>query len=396
MWEVFTRRQAWEWFTGPEKDQSIMMAVALDRRPRMPDGPGGLSPDCASWMRRCLHKDPAHRPVAKQITGWISRCRKKVEAGINAQVKEKISESQLKKGLSAEKFANCGITEKDNLHWSNRGRFSLHTSKLETGTNAGFSLEVVECTVDQWMENALVDDEEEPAVLGKLGKIKMGGFGLKFEKPDGHGGKEKTWPKVTHCDLKNKAGLLTIAAEFPSITPGCLITKINGKPTPPTFKAASEELKKRPLALEFTAAVAESTETVKPWIRAALLEIGLVRRHETAKLLRHHQSMSGHERCSLPHCGDAASCECSQHTPGACPIARTNSSGWIQLAQLDVKKQTAAEKKAADLQKRLFRALAKDAALDAFRDSIATLRAHEERPQAMVPEGDPPEPEPEQ
>jgi hypothetical protein len=189
--------------------------------------------------------------------------------------------------------------------------------------------------------------------------------------------------------------LPTIAAEFPSITPGCLITKINGKPTPPEFKVALKELKKRPLALEFTAAVAESTETVSPWIRAALLEIGLVRRHETAKLLRHRQSMSGHERCGLPHCGDAASCECSQHAPGACPLVRTNSHGWIKLAQLDVDKQTAAEK-AADLQKRLYRALAKDAALDAFRDSIATLRAYEERPQAKVSEGDPPEPEPEQ
>jgi hypothetical protein len=358
--------------------------------------PDGLSPDCAGWVRRCLHKDPAHRPYAKQITEWISRCRKSVETGIKALAKEIVAARQMDRGLSTEKFANCGITEKDNLHWSNRGRFSLHTSKLTTGTNAGFSLEVVECTLDQWMENALIGDEDEPAPLGKLAKIKMGGFGLKFEKQDGHGGKEKTWPKVTHCDLKDKAGLLTIAAEFPSITPGCLITKINGNPTPPTFKAALIELKKRPLALEFTVPVAESTETVKPWIRAALLEIGLVHRHETAKLLRHRQSMCGHERCGLPHCEDrAASCECSQHAPDRCPIARTNSRGWIQLAERDVDKHTAAEK-AAELQKRLFRALAKDAALDAFRDSIATLRAHEERPQAMVPEGDPPEPEPEQ
>ena len=50
-----------------------------------------------------------------------------------------------------------------------------------------FRMEVVECTQDQWMENALVGREEEPEPLEKLEKIENSTFGLKFSRSDGHG-----------------------------------------------------------------------------------------------------------------------------------------------------------------------------------------------------------------
>ena len=377
MWEVFTRRQAWEWFGGQQKDQIIMNTVILEqRRPRMPDG---LNPDCAKWVRRCLHKDPLRRPVAKQITEWINQCRKAVEEGWEEEAK-KISEASQNRGKQIEKFANCGITEKNHANWSDRGQFSLHKSQLGHGA---FCLEVAECRQDQWMENALVGDEEEPEPLQQLGKIKNPTFGLKFEDHDGHGGKVKTWPKVAHCDFKDKSGARTIAAEFPSVTPGCCITKINGKPAPSTFKAAAPMLKKLPLALEFTTAVAQSTAVVQPWLRAGLLEIGLVHRHETAKLLQHRKEC-GNGWCNQPHCTDeccgaARTCQADHEHDDRCTIRRQNSHGWIKFAEV----RPDAESVIRSLQKRV----ASMAAKDAFRDAIALVRAHEDKPRlvAIVP-----------
>ncbi len=376
MWEVFTRRQAWEWFTGKQKDQIIMNMVMLqDRRPRMPDG---LNPECAKWVRRCLHKDPPHRPAAKEITGWINECRKAVEQGWETEAAN-VSEQSMRRGAKEEEFVNCAIMDKTHEHWSKRGRFSLHTSRLGDGL---FHLQVVECTLDQWMENALVGDEEEPEPLQPLEKMKNRSFGLKFEEQDGHGGKVKTWPVVSHCEMKDKNGAGTIAAEFPSITPGCCITKINGQPAPRTFKAASPKLKERPLALEFTIAVAQSTEIVKPWLRAGLLEIGLVRRHETAKLLSHRKQCDNLV-CNLPHCGEGCCGGGGSHEQDS--IRRTNSHGWIKLAQEQTtttereKAATEREKAATDRLMVLQKRVASMAAKDAFRDAIALVRAHEDK-----------------
>ena len=225
------------------------------------------------------------------------------------------------------------------------------------------------------MENALVGDEEEPEPLQQLGKIKSPMFGLKFEDHDGHGGKVKTWPTVAHCDFKDKSGARTIASEFPSITPGCRITKINGEPAPSTFKEAAPKLKKLPLDLEFTTAVAQSTAVVQPWLCAGLLEIGLVRRHETAKLLRHRKEC-GNNLCNRPHCAGgcctpARACEEDHEHDDRCTIRRQNSHGWIKFAEV----RPDAESKIRSLQKRV----ASMAAKDAFRDAIALVRAHEDK-----------------
>eukprot|EP01046_Picozoa_sp_COSAG06_P026084 COSAG06_NODE_2226_length_7302_cov_6.886853_6_plen_185_part_00 len=71
-------------------------------------------------------------------------------------------------------------------------------------------------------------------------------------------------------------------------------------------------LEQRPLALEFTSAVAKEHSIVPPWIRAGLLEIGLVRRHENMKL---HQHRKVAPKCCAPHRDGEAYCEARQHEP---------------------------------------------------------------------------------
>ena len=127
------------------------------------------------------------------------------------------------------RWPNSAIHDRTDDQWSWRGRYSLHTSKQTSGANPGFSLNVIECTQDQWMENALVGKEKKPKPLGKLAKLPLDKFGLVFKKPDGHGGTKSFWPQVTATSSGN-----TIADEFPSITVGSAITKINGNPVPET------------------------------------------------------------------------------------------------------------------------------------------------------------------
>jgi len=79
------------------------------------------------------------------------------------------------------------------------------------------------------MENALIGKEKKPKPLGKLAKMPMDKFGLAFSRNNGHGGKLQLWPQVTATSSGN-----TIADEFPSITVGSAITKINGEPVPKT------------------------------------------------------------------------------------------------------------------------------------------------------------------
>jgi hypothetical protein len=68
---VFTRREAWEWLTGPQKQMMIMMRVCHEEHPKRPRVPDGLSSQCASMLRRCLHHEPSRRPSAKQLTQWL-------------------------------------------------------------------------------------------------------------------------------------------------------------------------------------------------------------------------------------------------------------------------------------------------------------------------------------
>ena len=68
--------------------------------------------------------------------------------------------------------------------------------------------------------------------LGKLPKMPLDKFGLVFKKPDGHGGMKSFWPQVTEIPTASTGN--TIAQEFPSITVGSAIRKINGQPVPAT------------------------------------------------------------------------------------------------------------------------------------------------------------------
>ena len=435
MWEVFTRREAWHWITGGlEKDQTIITQVGVfGRRPKMPDN---LSPDCAKRVRKCLHTNPGQRPSAKEIGVWINKCRTalgdSMESSARVKVRERDFHGSAHKGGKTTRWPNKAIHDRNDEQWSRRGRYSLHTSQLTCGTTPGFSMTVIECTQDMWMENALEGKETEVEPLGKLALLKPNPFGLKFEKNDGHGGKLKLWPQVTEASSGN-----TIADEFPSITVGSAITKINGKPVPATFKAALPVLKRRPLTLEFTSAVAESTDVVQSWIQAGLLEIGLVRRHENMKLIKHREDVA---MCGRPHCGDGyihpeevndagdhiwcshtdsgAFARTEPHGPvclehkGLCPLRRT-SSGWLSLARMDSKPQAEPEpepepeplaKVSVDTmvmlpvwtssgelrQSKTTQSFAKMAvmwaAMDAGRDAVAVLRAHENE----IPEGVPP------
>ena len=187
----------------------------------------------------------------------------------------------------------------------------------------------MECTLDDWMENALTEPlsklHSKPEPLSKLPRITASRFGVLFSKDDGFGNKVNTWPVVAAIEQGD-----TIAAEFPSIRTGCILKKINGDDAPATWEAAKLMLKARPLSLEFTSAVAEHTNQVTPWHHAALLEIGLVRRHEAMKLLTHRRVSPGcnDPHCSAPHCSVPKAC---QGRPN-CLLSRTMSAGWLAIS----------------------------------------------------------------
>ena len=232
MWEVFTRREAWHWIKGgPERENAIIFQAGVQgRRPKMPSS---LSPDCAKYVRKCLHTDPGRRPTAKQMSKWINGCREEVGEELKGSGKAVVRERDVHSNAHSKKthtrWPNSAIHDRTNDQWSRRGRYSLHTSKQTSGANPGFSLNVIECTQDQWMENALVGKQGKPTTLGKLAKLPVDKFGLVFSRNDGHGGKLQLWPQVTATSSGN-----TIADEFPSITVGSAITKINGEPVPET------------------------------------------------------------------------------------------------------------------------------------------------------------------
>ena len=168
------------------------------------------------------------------------------------------------------------------------------------------------------------------------------------------------------------------------------------------LKLALPMLKKRPLALEFTSAVVESTNVVQPWIQAGLLEIGLVRRHENKKLLQHRKVAP---KCRAPHWDGVACCEGHQGTD--CPLERS-SSGWRMLARMDSKPQQQEPEPEPEpelepepepesavkvhVPQSFVNMAVMWAAMDAGRDAVARLRKHEEenRRHAAVAEGVPP------
>jgi hypothetical protein len=253
---------------------------------------------------------------------WVNDCRSELAEAMKGAKKEVIKESELMKakdsGRSLRRKNYRAIHDRTDGHWSLHGRYSLYPSRLQTG-GAGFTLTVVDCTLDEWMENALTDKVTKPGPLGRLQTMKASRFGLRFEKDDGHGSMAKTWPVVAAIDHGD-----TIAAEFPSIKTGCTLRKINGEDAPATFKQALKMLKARPLKLEFSSAVAEHTNEVTAWHHAALLEIGLVRRHEAMKLLKHRRFSPG---CNKPHCID--DCCREQHE---CTLTKEMSAGWLKLS----------------------------------------------------------------
>ena len=136
MWEVFTRRKAWHWIHSPCKVLAIVAQVSQRRRPKMPES---LSPDCARQIRSCLHQDPAQRPTAKAITQWINECR--------SELAEAMKVDEVVRGRHEEeggkwrrmKMNARAIHDRADEHWSLRGLYSLHPSRLKAG-GEGFTL----------------------------------------------------------------------------------------------------------------------------------------------------------------------------------------------------------------------------------------------------------------
>ena len=162
--------------------------------------------------------------------------------------------------------------------WSADGRYSLSESYL---TKDGiFFVDVRLETQEEWMEPALEgDDPPRPAATASITRLKDPKFGVVFKANDGLGNVIDHWPRVVRIDKKVE-GKDSLAAEYPAIRVGCKLQRINDQPAPASFELAKRNLMRRPLKLEFSAAVSESTDTVERWLRAGLAEIGLVRRHE--------------------------------------------------------------------------------------------------------------------
>ena len=305
MWEVFTRQEAWHWISK-NKNLAIMTHVLLNGH--RPKAPQGLSARCALMLRQCLHQDPNKRPTMREVTLWLDMCRRKLMDAMEYSQNEKLKECDFHPTgrRNVKKADKYNITIRgsnewviDSAFWSDGGRFSLNRCKANRSTlPRGFRLEIVECTQDQWMENALKKDEKEPVpftkTLPKIFEIHLQNIGLVFKREDGKGGKEDLWQdgnvrvaqvNQTYVDKVNKVPRPTVASEYPEICPGSVLTRINGQAPPATIKEAMPMFRKRPLTLEFNGTVTQTVKgiTVSAWLVAGLAEIELVRRYEASR-----------------------------------------------------------------------------------------------------------------
>ena len=163
MWEVFTRREAWHWIKGcgPLKDQAIITQVGVyGRRPKMP---GSLSPDCAKYVRKCLHTDPGRRPNAKELSRWINDCREAVGEELKGSGK-----AVVRKRMSMERNPTPGVqTARYMTVPMTSGRVAVATSayfKRTSGANPGFSLNVIEVRrISGWKRSGWQGKETETA-----------------------------------------------------------------------------------------------------------------------------------------------------------------------------------------------------------------------------------------
>ena len=85
-------------------------------------------------------------------------------------------------------------------HWSSLGQFSMHPSWVDSDSGV-FSLQLVECDQNDWMENALIGDELTPkpfdAPSAKMATPKLG---IVFKAKTPAGNFHDHWPKVARVD----------------------------------------------------------------------------------------------------------------------------------------------------------------------------------------------------
>ena len=205
--------------------------------------PAGLPPDTTEMIRRCLHHDPSQRPSAQDLTD-STHSLVRLERAISATSSDKIKESDMARHRSL-----AAAPHEDALalrHWSSLGQFSMHPSWVDSDSGV-FSLQLVECDQNDWMENALVGDELTPkpfdAPSAKMATPKLG---IVFKAKTPAGNFHDHWPKVARVDSGGLASL------FPEIKANVELVRINGRPTPESFKEAVPMLKHKPCKLEFS------------------------------------------------------------------------------------------------------------------------------------------------
>ena len=247
MWEVFTRREAWHWLPNTvafAKQYAIADRVCFGgKRPKIPrslDNRGftadGKNYESISEMvRKCLHHDPSYRPSAKRLKDWLGKCRARLQWSIDYRKRMLETErSQLRRESRSSSTATTGQEEwsvVDSTHsenW-NHGRYSADAFNAYPD-DAEFTLTINKHTRDDWEENALVRDQKEPvASEPNLQEVPMEPLGIIFDE----------WPTVSRTEKKDKHKVNTLASNFPELTSGCTLKKINGKDVPHSLEISA-------------------------------------------------------------------------------------------------------------------------------------------------------------
>jgi hypothetical protein len=314
-------------------------------------------------IRRCLHHDPAKRPKADTLTDWLHKCRRKLEDDMTEKQAQKITGRSMALAQHSSLRSTSSITSKkdgdaSSLHWSDRGRYTLHQSKRDTKEGT-FELTVCQEHQDEWMEPALTGDEpgEQPGALmsftgqlaGQLAPLASDKFGVSFTDKLTN---ESNWPVVVRVDRKTLLGW-TLASQWPELREGCKLQTINGQPAPATFKEAAPQLRAAPFTLVFrdpersqesrylpcirddlrNCDLSRPPGVVPSWLRAGLEKIETVRKHETKRrqacCLR--CAAPGAAAVGLPGRGEAAVDGCLERAQMDAELAKRDA----ELAQRD-------------------------------------------------------------
>lgn len=324
MWEVITRREAWHWLDGVDRQGQVIMnrVSCLNRRPKIPVD---ISSEVANRIRKCLCTSQIERPSAKEVGNWLRRQIDGLRDRLQAQRVAKLKESdQLKQKLSTEIPRGHGKTQT-----SRDQTWSITNRTHETHWNNGMFLPEFTCDEQRhrvnlivhrgyqsdWEEVALDECATAMASAAATTPLKVQPFGVSFIN-DGR----NHWPIVAKTEKRMRRKddgkwASTLVATLPQIKPGWKITRINGQTVPPTIRAAAKMLNDRPLALEFLlptqARTVEPWPTQQPglgsrelvtmpaWLKGGLRAVAIVKHHEFRQMVRAKAIASGNVAVAL-------------------------------------------------------------------------------------------------